>query len=106
MSEYAFKKIPKQLSSRDQLQNINSSLGIQLAYDWLRRYRSNKLKNFKSGIVLDTSPEVVKGIESCRWPGMSHIVQVGNKTVYLNGADNINSLRTCIDWFKNLTDSR
>ncbi|CAD7087138.1 unnamed protein product [Hermetia illucens] len=105
MSEYAFKKIPKQLSSRDQLQNINSSLGIQLAYDWLRRYRSNKLKNFKSGIVLDTSPEVVKGIESCRWPGMSHIVQVGNKTVYLNGADNINSLRTCIDWFKNLTDS-
>lgn len=89
----------------------NSSLAIQLSYDWIRK-NSDKMKNksihehLKSSDGLMIPKEIVEGLLNCYWPGRCQTICYRNITIYIDGAHTIDSLQLCVDWFITKTESR
>lgn len=89
----------------------NSSLAIQLSYDWIRK-NPHKLKsksifeylNKTDGLTLPT--EVTEALVKCYWPGRCQTICYKNMTLHIDGAHTIDSLHLCVDWFINMTKSR
>lgn len=89
----------------------NSSLAIQLSYDWIRK-NPDKLKNtsiyeyLKSSNGLTLPTEIAEGLAYCYWPGRCQTITYRNMTLYIDGAHTNDSLQLCVDWFITKTESR
>lgn len=90
----------------------NSSLAIQLCFDWIRK---NSDKIAKKSICEDllnanddlTLPiEVVEALNDCYWPGRCQTLIYRNLTLYIDGAHTKDSLQLCVDWFNTATAER
>lgn len=86
----------------------NSSLAIQLCFDWLRKNPSkisdplihDHLMNSDDSRLPDA---VVDGLLHCYWPGRCQVVIRRNITFHIDGAHTADSLKLCVDWFNNQT---
>lgn len=102
-NDYKWKKLPK-LQIDNEVQQMNASLAIQLAYDWLKRNKIQNLNGLTSkmnlnGITLDVCDEVINGLENCFWPGRCQLIEIRNKRIFLDGAHTKESIEICCDWF-------
>lgn len=86
----------------------NSSLAIQLCYDWIRK-NAIKISNKSICDQLTTSDgsklseDVAKGLLQCFWPGRCQVVVRHNITFHIDGAHTVDSLKLCVDWFNDRT---
>ncbi|VDO56214.1 unnamed protein product [Haemonchus placei] len=78
-------------------QKVNISLALQLTRAWLKRM--GPLFPLIHKIPFNVPQLVVEGIESCRWPGRSQIVNTERITYYLDGAHTPKSMEMCSLWF-------
>lgn len=104
------------LSINHEIQKINASLAIQLAYDWIKlnfpflpssvQNKTKFLENFQRGNTLTVCDEVIFGLENCKWLGRCQYLELNNLKFYLDGAHTAESIHICIDWFGNeISDS-
>uniref|UniRef100_A0A7I4XZX7 Folylpolyglutamate synthase n=2 Tax=Haemonchus contortus TaxID=6289 RepID=A0A7I4XZX7_HAECO len=87
-------------------QKVNISLALQLTRAWLKRmgreedvYPEACENEWHIGQPFSVPQLVVEGIESCRWPGRSQIVNTERITYYLDGAHTPKSMEMCSLWF-------
>ncbi|XP_075155935.1 folylpolyglutamate synthase 1 [Haematobia irritans] len=83
---------------------LNGSLAMQLAYDWLRRNRSDICHNYKLNQAFLTE-KAIMGLLNCNWPGRCQIVKFFNLNIHLDGAHTMESMQVCGEWFANVTQS-
>nr|CDJ91159.1 Mur ligase domain containing protein [Haemonchus contortus] len=83
-------------------QKVNISLALQLTRAWLKRmgreedvYPEACENEWHIGQPFSVPQLVVEGIESCRWPGRSQIVNTERITYYLDGAHTPKSMEMC-----------
>lgn len=114
-NEYPWQR-PVTLSIDHDIQKINASLAIQLAYDWIKINRSNLPSNVMSrvkfldnefrGNTTKVCDEVISGLENCKWLGRCQFLECDNLKFYLDGAHTTESVHICIDWFeRQISDS-
>lgn len=86
----------------------NSSLAIQLCYDWIRK-NTDKVSNksiyeqLKNGDGSSLPPEITDALLQCYWPGRCQVVIHRNITFHIDGAHTADSLKLCADWFNRRT---
>lgn len=112
LSKYDFndeETITKIISNPTKLRN--SSLAIQLSYDWIRK-NPQKLRDKSMYEYLIQSDglkiprEIKEALVNCDWPGRCQTVRYKNLNLYIDGAHTHDSLQLCVDWFDSTTKSR
>ncbi|XP_017013095.2 folylpolyglutamate synthase, mitochondrial [Drosophila takahashii] len=83
---------------------LNGSLGIQLAYDFLRRHKPEYVVGLENNSTLLT-PGATRGIEIYEQPGQFDFIRHDMFNVYLDSADTFESMMACRDWFYTRTRS-
>ncbi|XP_017075849.2 LOW QUALITY PROTEIN: folylpolyglutamate synthase, mitochondrial [Drosophila eugracilis] len=83
---------------------LNGSLGIQLAYDFLRRHRPEYVVGVEENSTLLT-PGATRGIETFEQAGQFDFIRHDMFNVYLDSADTFESMMACRDWFYTKTRS-
>ncbi|XP_017110619.1 folylpolyglutamate synthase [Drosophila elegans] len=83
---------------------LNGSLGIQLAYDFLRRHKPEYVVGLDQNSTLLT-PGASRGIEKYEQPGQFDFIRHDMFNVYLDSADTFESMMACRDWFYTRTRS-
>ncbi|KAJ6647767.1 Folylpolyglutamate synthase, mitochondrial [Pseudolycoriella hygida] len=86
---------------------LNLSLSIQLAFDWIKRNRTKvKNKDMITQITenhLHVPDEILIGLQNSKLTGHCEIVKHKNKTFYFDGAHTIESIEVVAKWFRNST---
>lgn len=83
---------------------LNGSLGIQLAYDFLRRHRPEYVVGVANNSTILT-PGATRGIETFEQPGQFDFIKHDMFNVYLDSADTFESMMACQNWFYGRTRS-
>jgi len=83
---------------------LNGSLGIQLAYDFLKRHKPEYVVGLDHNSTLLT-PGASRGIEIFEQPGQFDFMRHDMFNVYLDSADTFESMMACRDWFYTRTRS-
>ncbi|EDV33471.1 uncharacterized protein Dana_GF24611 [Drosophila ananassae] len=83
---------------------LNGSLGIQLAYDYLRRYKPEYVVGLEHNAT-SLTPGTTRGIELYEQPGQFDFIKHDMFNVYLDSADTFESMMACRDWFYTRTRS-
>lgn len=83
---------------------LNGSLGIQLAYDYLRRYKPEYVVGLDHNAT-SLTPGTTRGIELYEQPGQFDFIKHDIFNVYLDSADTFESMMACRDWFYTRTRS-
>ncbi|XP_054727706.1 folylpolyglutamate synthase, mitochondrial [Anastrepha obliqua] len=94
-------KIEEMLANLNEVIQLNGSLAIQLAYDWLRK---NGYSRYKQIEPTELTTEVESGLQQCNWPGRCQISCIENFNFHIDGAHTVESIRVCCDWFKRVTE--
>ncbi|XP_068145854.1 LOW QUALITY PROTEIN: uncharacterized protein Fpgs2 [Drosophila tropicalis] len=94
----------KTLSNANYSMRLNGSLGIQLAYDYLRRYKPEYIVGLGHNSVQLTQG-TARGVDTYERPGQFDIIKYGIFNVYLDCADTLESMMACRDWFYSRTRS-
>uniref|UniRef100_A0A1I8PYI7 tetrahydrofolate synthase n=1 Tax=Stomoxys calcitrans TaxID=35570 RepID=A0A1I8PYI7_STOCA len=89
--------------SLNQIILLNGSLAMQLAYDWLRRNRSDLFLRQKCNKPI-LSEEAILGLLNCNWPGRCQIAKIFNFNMHLDGAHTVESMQVCGEWFAKVTN--
>ncbi|XP_017088948.2 folylpolyglutamate synthase, mitochondrial [Drosophila bipectinata] len=83
---------------------LNGSLGIQLAYDYLRRHKPEYVVGLEHNST-SLTPGTTRGIELYEQPGQFDFIKHDMFNVYLDSADTFESMMACRDWFYTRTRS-
>ncbi|XP_076626389.1 folylpolyglutamate synthase 1 [Colletes latitarsis] len=130
LEEYTWENISPMLQITNNVQKQNASLAIQMATTWITS-KSNKCipitsntindnnlykcKEYiqRNSLIQETQPsEIVSmdkiaiGLCACKWPGRMQILKCSMADFFLDGAHTIESMKCCIDWFNNVSNSR
>ncbi|KAG8228631.1 hypothetical protein J437_LFUL008282 [Ladona fulva] len=130
LSSYSFNghSLTKALNLRSKVQEVNASLALQLANEWICWAQNSDICDHnvpKYGISMAQPFEVntymFSGIKKCSWPGRLQILHLPNITAmserlklygsdfpftfFLDGAHTSESIQVCIDWFTDSTHS-
>lgn len=88
----------------------NSSLAIQLSYDWIRKNPHKVPKSIceyaNASDSLTLPAEVSDALLNCFWAGRCQILRYKNIIFYIDGAHTMDSLQLCMNWFIAETQSR
>uniref|UniRef100_A0A182KEF7 Folylpolyglutamate synthase n=1 Tax=Anopheles christyi TaxID=43041 RepID=A0A182KEF7_9DIPT len=104
LQEYQWAKKPSLMKESCGIVELNTSLAIQMATNWMNKKSS--VASHKS-IPLMVTEQVVEGIDSCFWPGrFQRIMYDTQKTLYLDGAHTVESIELCARWFNGKTRSQ
>lgn len=108
--KYKFNQ-PFTLTIDNEVQKLNASLAIQLCYSWFKSNPKKMPPNLKflcneSGMSLEVSDELLKGLENCFWPGRCQLIEFQNQRFFLDGAHTVESVNICIDWFEDKVKNR
>ncbi|XP_058120847.1 folylpolyglutamate synthase, mitochondrial-like [Anopheles ziemanni] len=96
LNEYDWVTKPLLMKEACAAVELNTSLAIQIASNWIRRTRPNLLPTNGSTVL----PSIVEGIDHCFWPGRLQIVPYNDRrTLYLDGAHTVESITVCARWF-------
>lgn len=108
ISEYCWQKeIAK--NNMNKMAELNGSLAIQLAYNWLRESGKTKginefsKKIMSDDIILSISDRVERAFSNCIWPGRCQIINFNNLRIHFDGAHTPESMNICVDWFESVT---
>lgn len=99
-----------QVTFESEVQNINSSLALQLSYAWLTQHgKGINGCNISSGILeknyleealpFKITPQMLHGLRNCSWPGRMHTIHKGHVSFFLDGAHTLESIEVCSKWF-------
>ncbi|XP_055846172.1 folylpolyglutamate synthase, mitochondrial [Episyrphus balteatus] len=107
ISEYYWPK-GVEVDKLNKMAQLNGSLAIQLAYNWLRKSGTQDLNGLSEeiksdDITLAISDRVVKAFDNCVWPGRCQTMDFHNLRIHLDGAHTPESMKICGDWFKSVT---
>lgn len=94
----------KSLTDANYSIKLNGSLGIQLAYDYLRKHKPQFVVGFTPNTTQLTQ-SATRTIECFKQPGKFDIIKCDMFTVYLDIADSLESMVSCREWFNNATRS-
>uniref|UniRef100_A0AAG5DSF9 Folylpolyglutamate synthase n=1 Tax=Anopheles atroparvus TaxID=41427 RepID=A0AAG5DSF9_ANOAO len=96
LDEYDWVIKPALLNEACAAEELNTSLAVQIASNWIRRTRPNVLT-----VNSQTVPKnIAEGVDRCFWPGRLQRVAVGDRrTLYLDGAHTVESIDVCVRWF-------
>ncbi|XP_055914844.1 folylpolyglutamate synthase, mitochondrial [Eupeodes corollae] len=94
--------------SLNKIVQLNGSLAIQLAYNWLKKSGTQNLNGLSAeiksdDIILSISDRVIKAFDNCLWPGRLQIMNFYNLRIHLDGAHTLESMEICGDWFRSVT---
>ncbi|XP_026478707.1 folylpolyglutamate synthase, mitochondrial-like isoform X2 [Ctenocephalides felis] len=102
---YTFSSEPD-LQVETEAQKLNLSLAIQITNHWMQKHRNEiginqmPLQDYQTNFILDIDETFVRGINKLSWLGRYQIVKWKCLNVYLDGAHTMESLETCVEWFK------
>ena len=89
-----------------EVQKLNASLAIQLAYFWVNKHNNRNYeaatfitKGGRFGDVFPLGKNVILGLKDCKWAGRFQIVKEDNITYFLDGAHTTDSMEHCSKWF-------
>ncbi|XP_058054678.1 folylpolyglutamate synthase, mitochondrial-like isoform X2 [Anopheles bellator] len=98
LEQYRWTKIPTMAHNRCPEMEINTSLAIQIAVNWIRRTRPHILP-FDDKLLIPEN--IVEGVNCYFWPGRLQIIPCeGKRTIFLDGAHTPDSIAVCARWFK------
>ncbi|XP_022220003.2 folylpolyglutamate synthase, mitochondrial-like [Drosophila obscura] len=89
------------LSRANNCVKLNGPLGIQLAYDYLRRHRPELVVEW--GDTTQLSPGALRGIETFQPAGHFDVIKHDILNVHLDPADSVESMMACREWFHSRT---
>lgn len=101
-NEYKWTRLPN-LQFDIEVQKLNISLAIQLAFNWMHHYHSQQNSNAYQ-LKIELPEEVTVAIERCYWPGRCQYLQYRNNHFYIDGAHTLESIQVCSEWFRNSCD--
>ncbi|XP_017038520.1 putative folylpolyglutamate synthase [Drosophila kikkawai] len=96
--------IKQAMNTANYTMRLNGSLGIQLAYDFLRRHRPEYVVGVADNCTILT-PGATRGIETFEQPGQFDFIKHDMYNVYLDSADTFESMMACQNWFYGRTRS-
>ncbi|KAG1687439.1 Folylpolyglutamate synthase, mitochondrial [Nymphon striatum] len=119
LSTYDWNQMPIKLGLAGKAQFLNATLALQISNAWLKLTGKCKFSpfffNFLPYLNVDDtfnldfpplvapfkiSPIMYSGLMQCMWAGRSQTIQNGSVTYFLDGAHTADSMKNCVDWFK------
>ncbi|XP_049543840.1 folylpolyglutamate synthase, mitochondrial-like isoform X2 [Anopheles darlingi] len=103
LEEFLWEKVPSMMmKQRNKTAELNVSLAVQIATNWMRRTRPCLLPTVEQMIPA----KIVQGIDNCFWPGRLQVLEyAAHRTLFLDGAHTADSIKVCAGWFKNNSHS-
>ncbi|XP_034948033.1 folylpolyglutamate synthase, mitochondrial isoform X2 [Chelonus insularis] len=104
ISKYSFKRNPPLLGMAADVQYYNASLAIELVTEWLKSSMKKNKSNVNNNNCLKSTEldihKTEKALLNCKWPGRTQILRGKCIDFYLDGAHTVESMKTCVNWFK------
>ncbi|KAL7742290.1 hypothetical protein ACLKA6_005549 [Drosophila palustris] len=88
----------KLLNSANYSVKLNGSLAIQLAYDYMRRYKPAYVVGLEHNAT-QLTPGATRGLETFVQRGQFEIMKYDMFNVYMDSADTLESMMMCREWF-------
>lgn len=112
--DYTWENLSPILGITANVQRQNASLAIQLASKWISSKTSGgvtrnadvRLTHYAEIPEHFSMDKVAIGLASCKWPGRTQILRCSVADFFLDGAHTLESIQSCISWFKYMTGKR